>query len=409
MRVALMACAVLASCAINTETAYRDNFDITTVLNGSILDQSQFIRSFDKDRATVSDLIESLVIMGNNTWKTVEDRSYRNWVRVTVETSEIGKYDITFLNETDKNRSNFAVLPHWDNPDQAVQFGYALSELTDSGECNYITGKRANRLLPMASVSKLATAGAVLDAIRSEKLDINDELQITDSVRSLPSGTWHTLAIGTKRSIRRALQSMYIASDNTAHDLLLNRMGRTAVYNYAVEYMGHNPDLPFLTTSELFKLSWSASPELQSLFFESSYNTRIELLENDINYLKLPLLTLDEDPVDPFQLQWFAKLGMICTVWADLLASPYWKQITVGSMNPLEFRIQGWGSLGHKYGLSPGVRSFSGAAVLHCGAIVIYSASISSNDRLREESVFHIATILSGHAVEIEGILCGSQ
>lgn len=408
MRVVLIACAVLANCAIDSEMVDRGHFDIMSVLNGGIIDQSQFVRSFDKDRAAVSDLIESLVIIGNNTWRVVEDRSYRNWVRVTVEASEIGKYDITFLNETDKNRSNFAVLPHLDNPDQAVQFGYALSELTDSGECNYIIGKRANHLLPVASVSKLATAGAVLDAISSGELNINDELQITDSVRSLPSGTWHTLAIGTKRSIRRALQSIYIASDNTAHDLLLNRTGRTAIYNYAVEFMGHNPDLPFLTTSELFKLSWSASPELQSLFFEGSYNTRMELLEKDIKYLKLPLLTLDENPVDPFQLQWFAKLDMICTVWADLLTSPYWKQITAESVSPLEFQIQGWDSLGHKYGLSPGVRSFSGASVLHCGAIVIYSASISSNDRLSEESAFHIATTLSAHAVNIESTLCGS-
>ena len=247
-----------------------------------------------------------------------------------------------------------------------------------------------------------------MDAIGSRELNINDELQITGPVRSLPSGTWHTLAIGTKRSIRRALQSMYTASDNTAHDLLLNRIGRTAVYNYAIEFMGHDPDLPFFTTSELFKLSWSASSELQSLFFEGSYNTRMELLEKDIKYLKLPLLTLNETPVDPFQLQWFAKLSMICTVWANLLASPYWKQVTAESINPLEFRIQGWDSLGHKYGLSPGVRSFSGAAVLHCGAIVIYSASISSDDRLNEESVFRIATTLSSYAVSIEDTLCGS-
>lgn len=393
-------------CSVDTNV---DRFDLVSILNGDASDQAEFVSSFNKDRANVNRLVDSLVAIGQSAWQLAEDRSHGDWIRVTIETLEDWRYDVAFLNPINARRSSFVVLPHSRKADQSVELSYTLSELADSGECRIIRENQANHTYPIASVSKLATIGAVLATVNSNELSLDDELQLTDSVRSLPTGTWHTLTIGVRRTVQEALKAVLVNSDNTAHDLLMTHIGRTKVHDYAVKLMGHRPDLPFFMTSELFKLNWSASPELQSRFAEGSHDIRIDLLETDIRHLQLPDLTFNENPVDPILFQWFAKLDKLCNTWSDLLSDPNWEEINNDVIIPPEFGIQGWSSLGHKNGVSPGVRSFSGTALLPCGATVVYSASIVSHtNRLREDSVFDIAINLSEQVVDIEEILCGT-
>ena len=251
-------------CSVDTDV------DLVSILNGDASDQAEFVSSFDKNRANISRLVDSLVAIGQSSWRIAEDRSHGDWIRVTIETLEDWRYDVAFLNPIDAKRSSFIVLPHSRKSDQSADLSYTLSELTDSGECRIVRENQTSHTYPVASVSKLATIGAVLATVNSNELSLDDELQLTGSILSLPTGTWHTLTIGVKRSVQEALKAVLVNSDNTAHDLLMAHIGRAKVHDYAVKFMGHRPDLPFLMTSELFKLNWSASRELQSRFAEGS-------------------------------------------------------------------------------------------------------------------------------------------
>jgi hypothetical protein len=113
---------------------------------------------------------------------------------------------------------------------------------------------------PLGSIFKLYVLGAVADAVAAGTLSWDDNLIISDDTRSLPSGQLQDLPSGTLVTVRDAATKMIEISDNTATDLLIDRVGREAVEAQLTVMGHHDPALntPFVKTREFFQLGWRA-------------------------------------------------------------------------------------------------------------------------------------------------------
>ncbi|MHA7133814.1 serine hydrolase [Oerskovia turbata] len=139
-----------------------------------------------------------------------------------------------------------------------------VARVLDDGSCQAVPGSPRgtvpDAVLPLGSVVKLYVLAAVSTAVEAGALSWDDELVVTDDVRSLPSGVLQDSPAGTAVSVRRAAELMISISDNTATDLLVEAVGRDAVERAMGDLGHHDPRLntPFLTTRDLFTLGWGA-------------------------------------------------------------------------------------------------------------------------------------------------------
>ncbi|MEJ5868949.1 Cpe/LpqF family protein [Pseudokineococcus sp. 5B2Z-1] len=142
----------------------------------------------------------------------------------------------------------------------------------------------ADEPAPLASVFKLYVLGAVAAAVEDGSLAWDEDLEVTDDVRSLPSGELQDAPEGAAVSVREAAGGMIAISDNTAADLLATTVGRPAVEAAvtalgAQQAQGQDPSglVPFPTTREVFTLGWGA-PELLERWPDADVAERRELL-----------------------------------------------------------------------------------------------------------------------------------
>ena len=382
--------------------------DIVAVLNGDPDVRSDFVRKFPENRSVVSDMIDALAMIGGSEWVVVDNRSTSTATRMTIQSPSSRRYDIAYRFGGDA-ASMFVTMPRSidDAEVDETKIGYSIAHLSESG-CEQLVGKNSREQLPISSVSKLAVIGATLDAVDAGRLKIDDQLELQAHDRSLPSGTWHTLPIGAKRSVSAAMSATLLASDNTANDLLIRAVGRARVHDFAVDHLGHDVEMPFLTTVELFKLSWASSPDMRDRFISGDFQERLAILDDEVLNLAMPVLNYDEEPVDQLRIQWFGRSDAMCATWTRLLADPRWAELVAPLPAAPEFELQGWHSLAHKAGYAPGNRSFSGVAELECGAIVSYSGAVVFGDNsLDIDSAFFLANILTGESLTVEEALCG--
>lgn len=127
------------------------------------------------------------------------------------------------------------------------------------GQCTPSEAQNEENAMPIGSMFKLYVLGAVVTEVENGTLNWDDELTLTDELKSLPSGTLQDEPAGTTVTVREAAEQMISISDNTATDLLIDAVGRATV-EAELATMGHHApemNMPFLTTREMFQLAMS--------------------------------------------------------------------------------------------------------------------------------------------------------
>ena len=155
------------------------------------------------------------------------------------------------------------------------------TDAADSGE--RIVDIAGDETKPLGSVFKLYVLGAVADAVAAGTLSWDDNLIISDDTRSLPSGELQDLPSGTLVSVRDAATKMIEISDNTATDLLIDRVGREAVEAQLAVMGHHEPALntPFVKTREFFQIGWGAAfGDARAAWADSSVDERRAVLDS---------------------------------------------------------------------------------------------------------------------------------
>ncbi len=112
-----------------------------------------------------------------------------------------------------------------------------------------VHGVAADQPRSLGSLFKLYVLGAVAQEVKLGRLAWDDELTITDERKSLPSGELQDRPDGSKVAVKDAAKLMISISDNTATDLLIDRVGKPVVEGVIRSWSSHaDRNIPLLTT-----------------------------------------------------------------------------------------------------------------------------------------------------------------
>ncbi len=187
---------------------------------------------------------------------------------------------------------------------------YLAAEVADDGTLRTIRAAGGEAAVPLGSAFKLYVLGALVEAIDAGEIAWDDTLTVTAELKSLPSGRLQDLPDGSTVTVREAAEGMIQISDNTATDLLIDRLGRQRVED-ALATMGLGEDsrrrtLPLITTRELFTLKWGVEPAVLEDYVAADEAGRRSILDTIGD--QLPALS-DFDPSTPIAIdtvEWFA-------------------------------------------------------------------------------------------------------
>jgi hypothetical protein len=191
--------------------------------------------------------------------------------------------------------------------------------------CQHVHSIDPDSAAPFGSVLKLYVLHALGNAVASGKVSWDQPMTVTAQLKSLPSGVLQYEPDGTQISVLDAAAKMIAISDNTATDMLINLLGRSAVEAALIDAGMANPSLnrPFLTTRETFILTLEQWPALANRYRAANEGRRRALLAHTVDRLPLPDLAAMRSLStrgDLGSLGWFASASDICRAYASLTA-----------------------------------------------------------------------------------------
>jgi beta-lactamase class A len=270
-----------------------------------------------------------------------------------------------------------------------------VARLTQQG-CQTIHAVDPTAVAPLGSMFKLYVLDALGRAIAAHKVSWSQLMTITQALKSLPSGVLQNDADGTRVSVQAATDKLISVSDNTAADLLVNLLGRSAV-EQAVQTSGTaDParDQPFLTPRELFILKLVDWPALAKRYLAASTAGRRALLAT-VDRDPLPALSAAASwtaPRDIDGLEWFASAQDVCRLYASL-----WQLSRQPGLAPLAQALEindgglgldpaTWRTIWFKGGSEPGVLTLSYLATTRSGATYVVVALTENPSKPIDES-----------------------
>jgi Beta-lactamase enzyme family len=246
--------------------------------------------------------------------------------------------------------------------------GLLVARVSPGGTCMPVNQVAAATARPLGSMFKLFVLGAVARQIASGRVSWNQQLTVTSALRSAGStaGSLQYDPAGTRVSVRRAATKMISISDNTAADMLIHLVGRSAVQAQVRRWSDHAAlDIPFLTTREDFLLKDAGYPALADKYLSLNPRQRAAFLASSVDPLPLSRLTprIWAQPRDIGTIEWFASPDDICRAFAglrQLAAQPGLAPIgsvLSASNGGIGLGRPQWPTVWYKAGYEPGVQT----------------------------------------------------
>jgi beta-lactamase class A len=241
---------------------------------------------------------------------------------------------------------------------------FLAAEVAADGSVDPIEQFGAADAVPLGSGFKIYVLGALVQAVADGDIAWTDELTITAELKSLPSGELQDRPDGSTVTVQEAAEHMIQISDNTATDMLIDRLGRERV-EAMLPVMGMGNDsqsrtLPFMTTRELFTLKWGSPSGALDEYVTADRTRREQLL--DALPGQLPGAA-DFDATRPIAIdtvEWFATADEITAahVWLDEFRDrPGFEPLAgiLGDNPGVPLDPQTWEAVAFKGGSEPGV------------------------------------------------------
>jgi hypothetical protein len=295
-------------------------------------------------------------------------------------------------------------VPTLDDPPESL--GEALDRLADlgtlgvttaevvDGECMAVEGVGAGEPVPIASVFKLYVLAALGEAIVDGDIAWDDELEIRDELKSVPTGILQDRAAGETVTVLEAAELMISISDSTATDHLIDLLGRETVESTMSAYGHTAPELntPLLNTRELTALKVGPASGLYVQWLEGDEQARRDLLRqiSDITPADLPIQEWS-DPVHPDTVEWFASPNDLCTLAVRMgeLTETVPEVAAILGMNPgIQASPGTWETIWFKGGSEPGlvtvwwVTEIQGRTFVTAGSVVNPEVSFDSEEAI---------------------------
>jgi beta-lactamase class A len=201
--------------------------------------------------------------------------------------------------------------------------GFLAAAVTPSGTCRPVHAIAASTARPMASQFKLVVLGAIARRIEAGRGSWDDPVTITDGGKSLgnsaESGSLQFAPTGTSVTVEEAATKMISISDNTAADLLIGWLGRTAVEAQARRWIARPAaDEPFLTTREMLLLHYA--PGLAERYLAKPRDRRAAFVASSVDPLPTSAIAAgySAEPRHVSTVEWFASPDDVCRAFAGL-------------------------------------------------------------------------------------------
>ncbi len=206
----------------------------------------------------------------------------------------------------------------------APQISFQVAEISE-GVCQPIHTVNADQPLAIASGFKHWVLLELAERVAAGQLAWDDEVTVTDDLKSLSSGTLQTEPAGSSFALSTYAAKMMVLSDNTATDHLIGFLGREAVEERmtATGNSAMERNTPLLLTRELFYLKLVASAEERDAYVAADDAGQRAILDGlvvDFSQLNASALGL---PVDVDSIEWFASATDLCAVQAALLEAAH--------------------------------------------------------------------------------------
>ena len=197
------------------------------------------------------------------------------------------------------------------------------ARVSPGGECTPVHQVAAAAPRPLASMFKLFVLGALAHQIAAGQVSWNQDLTVTDALKSAGSGSLQDVPAGTRVSVRQTALQMIANSDNTAADMLIHLVGRAAVQAQDRQWSAHAAlNVPFLTTREAFLLK-DLYPALAQRYLGLAPGQRAAFLASSADPLPFSQAQAQNAaggslPTDIDTIEWFASPDDICRAFAGL-------------------------------------------------------------------------------------------
>ena len=263
--------------------------------------------------------------------------------------------------------------------------GLLAARVSPGGSCIPVHQVAASTARPLASMFKLFVLGALAHQIAAGRVSWNQELTVTDALKSPGSGSLQNVPDGTRVSVRQAAAMMIAISDNTAADMLIQLVGRSAVQAQDRRWSDHAAlNVPFLTARE--GLLMKIYPALASQYLRLAPSRRAAFLAAKVDPLpfsQAQAQTLPGSPTDIDTIEYFASPDDICRAFAglqQLAAQPALTPlgpILSGGGGGLGLDPGQWPAVWFKGGSEPGVLTLGYLATNSKGQTVVVAAMLS--------------------------------
>lgn len=257
----------------------------------------------------------------------------------------------------------------WDDLDQslssyATESNFLVAEFAGNG-CITIHARNADQPLAIASVFKLYVLGELARQVQLGDAGWSDTVQVSDDLRSMPSGDYAWVKAGTSTTVRDLAEAMIWHSDNTATDHLIDYLGRDNVQRAFAAFGQQDPERnsPLLLTRELFGIKMSQSEDWMSRYMAASDDEQLAMVEATIDPMRI-----NPDggwgnwngPTAIEGIEWFASANDLCRVMSSL-----WSMGAQTGLEPVRDILTGnrsgvtdtttWPLAGYKGGYEAGV------------------------------------------------------
>lgn len=294
---------------------------------------------------------------------------------------------------------------------------FLVSEIRGS-TCKTIHGRDQDRQLAIASTFKIYVLGELARQIQLGEASWDEEIALTEHLRSMPSGDYAFVPIGTRVTLQDLAKAMIWQSDNTATDHLINRLGRENVQKAFQAYGHGNPTLnaPLLLTKEMFGIKMSQSPEWIAAWQSSPEDVQLTMLVETID----PIVINPSGgwgnwngPTAIDSIEWFASAEDLCRATASLWsmgAQPGLEQvraILAGNRYGIT-DTSTWPHAGYKGGYEAGVVNMTFVLERSDGRVFFVSAGYNDPVRVVDTATarMHIEPVFTCLGTYVDGNDC---
>lgn len=238
-----------------------------------------------------------------------------------------------------------------------------LAARIEQGRTELLHSTAADRAMPTGSAYKLYVMRALVAAIENGELGWDDHVTVRPGLRSLPTGDMQELPDGTQVTVRETAHKMIAMSDNTAADLIADRLGRDALERTVVASGHHDPSLlrPFLLSNEVFQIGWG-DPAVLKAWSEGDESARRQLLKDIEGPISVRISDLGET-VHHLGVDWRMSASDVLEVLVELVRDS--RRDTTGTVESILTAYPGipidrekWAKAFFKGGSCPGVMMF---------------------------------------------------